>query len=98
MVEAFGVGRGRYYTLGDKYYKKVNNTTTTLVRKSDIDLSICEDLILNFLEKNGMITRADVVELLHLANSQAYRILKKMASAGKIKLVGSGAGAKYVLK
>lgn len=97
IVDAFGVGRGRYYTLGEKYYKKTNNTVA-YVRKNDIDSLRYEELILNFLDKNGIITRADVVELLHIANPQAYRILKKMASAGKIKLEGSGAGAKYVLK
>lgn len=57
-----------------------------------------EALILELLEKKKDVCRADVVELVHVTPSQAFRILKKMADKGKIQLVGKGAGAKYVLK
>ena len=43
----------------------------------------------------GEVTRADVVELLHVTPSQAYRILQKLKNVGKLSLDGKGAGAKY---
>lgn len=43
----------------------------------------------------GEVTRADVVKLLHVTPSQAYRILQKLKDAGQLSLNGKGAGAKY---
>ena len=46
-------------------------------------------------QTKGEVTRADVVELLHVAPSQAYRILQKLKDAGQLSLEGKGAGARY---
>lgn len=97
IVEAGGNGRGRYYMLSSKSYKRAKNTVA-YVRQKDIDPIRYEALILELLEKKKDVCRADVVELVHVTPSQAFRILKKMADKGKIQLVGKGAGAKYVLK
>lgn len=43
------------------------------------------------------LTRDNVVELLNVTPSQAYRLLKKMSDKGKIKLVGNGRSAYYEL-
>ena len=97
IVEAGGNGRGRYYMLSSKSYKRAKNTVA-YVRQKDIDPIRYESLILELLEKKKDVCRADVVELVHVTPSQAFRILKKMADKGKIQLVGKGARAKYVLK
>ena len=84
--------------LSDKieYYKKTKNTVA-YIRQKDIDPIRHEELVLELLKKKGDVKRADVVDLLHVTEPQAFRILKKMADANKIRLVGSGAGSKYVL-
>lgn len=46
-------------------------------------------------QTKGEVTRADVVELLHVTPSQAYRILQKLKDAGQLSLVRKGAGAMY---
>mgnify|MGYP004628458133 CR=1 FL=1 len=46
-------------------------------------------------QAKGEVTRADVVELLHVTPPQAYRILQKLKDVGKLSLKGKGAGAKY---
>ena len=97
IVEAGGNGRGRYYMLSSKSYKRAKNTVA-YVRQKDIDPIRYEALILELLEKKKDVCRADVVELVHVTPSQAFRILKKMADKGKIQLVGKGSGAKYILK
>lgn len=46
----------------------------------------------------GHISRADVVELLHVTPSQAFRLLQKLVKAERLALTGKGAGAKYIPK
>lgn len=97
IIETGGTGRGRYYMLSAKYYKRTGNTAA-YVRHKDIEPIRYEELILKLLETKGNVCRADVVELLHITAPQAYRLLKKLDTSGKIKKVGAGAGTKYVAK
>lgn len=48
-------------------------------------------------ETGGTVTRDNVVELLNVSPSQAYRLLKKLCDKGKIRLVGAGRAANYEL-
>lgn len=48
-------------------------------------------------EQNG-VTRADVMELLHIDANQAYYQLSKLVKAGKLKVVGRGRWAHYTGK
>lgn len=97
LVEAGGVGRGRYYMLGHKYYHSKNDMIS-YTRQRDIDSIRYDELILQLAKQQGYVKRADVVELLHITKSQAYRVLQHLADSGTLILVGKGAGAKYVLK
>ena len=54
-------------------------------------------MVMQYLKTNGDICRADVIDLLHVTPSQAYRILQKLADSGEIYKSGSGAGTKYLL-
>ena len=55
-----------------------------------------EELVLKLAnEQCGYVTRDNVSELLNISNSQAYRVLKKLADKGKLMLVGKGRTAKY---
>ena len=55
-----------------------------------------EELVLKLAnEQGGYVTRDNVSELLNISNSQAYRVLKKLADKGKLMLVGKGRTAKY---
>ena len=97
IVESGGNGRGRYYMLSSKYYKKAKNIAA-YVRQKDIDPIRYEELVMELLKKKGTVRRSDVVDLLHVTKSQAFRILKRLAENDKIVLDGKGAGSKYVLK
>ena len=66
------------------------------VRQTGIDAVKYEAWIMELIQKqNGKITRDNVVELLNVTPSQAYRLLKKMSDKGRIKLVGNGRSAYY---
>ena len=95
LVEAGGTGRGRYYMLGPKYYQEAKDMVA-YTRQKDIDPIRHNELILQLAEKQGFVKRANVVELLHITPSQAYRTLNKLVEAGRLSRFGSGAGAKYL--
>ena len=96
IVEAVGTGRGRYYMLSKKYYAYTNNMVA-YARQKDIDPIRYRELIMQFVKQQGYIKRADVVELLHVTQPQAYRLLNKLAGENVLKLDGKGAGSRYIL-
>ena len=57
------------------------------------------DKVMAFANKQqDSITREDVINLLNVESSQAYRILKKLVDQDKLVLVGKGKYAKYIIK
>ena len=64
-----------YCFLGVNIY---NQNTVGYARQTDIDKIRYDELILKLSREKGSITRADVSELLHIAPSQAYRLLTKL--------------------
>lgn len=95
LVEAVGNNRSRTYILSSKVYKEQGNIVG-YVRQKGIDIVKSEAWIMELAQKqNGRITRENVVELLNVTPSQAYRLLKKIAEKGKLHLVGSGRNAYY---
>lgn len=97
LVDASGNNKARFYILSSKVYKEKDNIVG-YVRQTGIDAVKYEAWIMELIQKQGgKITRDNVVELLNVTPSQAYRLLKKMSDKGRIKLVGSGRSAYYEL-
>ena len=94
MVEPGGTGRGRYYMLGQQYFQ-YKKDLIAYIRHKDIDAIRYEELILSLAKRQGYVKRADVVKLLHITPSQAYRLLAKLSDAEQLVPIGKGAGAKY---
>ena len=55
-------------------------------------------MILNMARSNEFISRADVMNLLHVKDSKAYGLLKKLAEEGLLIPVNKGRYAKYKIK
>jgi ATP-dependent DNA helicase RecG len=97
LVEAGGNNKSRFYMLSSKVYKEQDNIVG-YVRQTGIDAVKYEAWIMELLQKqDGKITRENVVELLNVTPSQAYRLLKRMSDKGRIMLVGTGRAAHYEL-
>lgn len=97
LVDASGNNKARFYILSSKVYKEQDNIVG-YVRQTGIDAVKYEAWIMELIQKQGgKITRDNVVELLNVTPSQAYRLLKKMSDKGWIKLVGTGRSAYYEL-
>ena len=95
LVEAIGNTNARTYILSSKVYREQDNMIC-YVRQTGIDLIKYEELIMKLASnQNGSVTRDNVVDLLGINPSQAYRVLKKLTEKGKLKLVGSGRAARY---
>lgn len=95
LVDATGNSKSRSYILSSKVYKAQDNMVG-YVRQTGIDSVKYEAWIMELVQKqNGLITRDNVVELLGVSPSQAYRLLKKLSDKGMLKLIGSGRSAYY---
>ena len=94
LVEAYGSGRGRNYILSSRIYAR-KGKKTGYVQQSDIDEARYLELIRKMAENNDFISRADVVQLLHVPDNKAYRLLKKLVEQGVLVAINKGHYAKY---
>lgn len=94
LIDAMGSGRGRAYVLSAKAYKD----PIQHVRQTDIDVVRYKELVITLARRKEYITRRDVIKLLHVSPSQAYRQLKKLVDEGILTLDGTTSAAKYTLK
>lgn len=97
LVEAYGVGRSRNYILAHNLFED-KSKSIGYVRLRDIDEVRYSELILNLARSNKFISRADVVNLLHVKDSKAYSLLKKLANEGYLIPINRGRYAKYRIK
>ncbi len=96
LVEASGNGKARAYILSAKVYKEQDNSIG-YVRQTDIDKLRYEELVLKLTRQQGYVKRDDVRTLLNVTDSQAYRVLRKLADNGRLFLKGKGRSARYEL-
>ena len=91
------MGKAREYILSAKVYRRIENAVG-YVRQSGIDSVKYPELIIKLAQnQNGYVTREDVVKLLNLSETQAYRTLATLKEQGVLVLEGTGRGAKYKL-
>ena len=68
------------------------------IKKWDTDKNCYTEPILNMARSNEFITRADIMNLLHIKESKAYGLLKKLADEGLLIPVNNGRYAKNKIK
>lgn len=97
LVEAIGNGQNRSYILSSKVYKQ-NNESAKYVRQTDIDAVRYPELILKLAkQKDGIITKEDVMDLLKMTSDQAYAQIKKLIADKKLRVNQKGKYANYKL-
>ena len=94
LVESFGNGKNRTYILSPKVYK-TKAGKIGYVRQVDIDETRYPELIINLAKNTDFLSRADVVQLLHVSPSKAYNLLKKLVKQGQLEPVNKGHYSKY---
>ena len=77
LVEAHGAARGRSYTLSASLYRNAGDKAA-YTRQAAFSALQNEQMILGYARQHGQIKRADVVDLCHLSEDQASRLLNKL--------------------
>ena len=94
LVEGYGAGRGRNYILSHELYQD-KEKTVGYVRQRDIDEARYPELIISMARNSDYISRADVVNLLHVKESKAYGLLRVLVEQGVLAPINKGRYAKY---
>lgn len=95
LVEAVGSSSSRSYMLSRKVYAR-SGKDVGFVLQTDIDKVRYPELIMKLAhQRDGIIKRKDVEELLHIPEKQAYRELAKLVKSGDLEMVGRGARSGY---
>ncbi len=97
LVEEIGRGAHRMVMLSRKTYQNAGKTKE-YARQKGIDQVRFPEMILQLAQnQNGVITKTDVVELLHITKAQAYTILQQLCESHQLELQGRGRYARYRL-
>ncbi len=97
LVEGKGRARSRVYMLSHGLYKRLN-METEYERRKGIDTIRHEQMILQYIEDNGSITRRKVAELCQIESRAAGYVLKKMVEKNPdLRREGAGRSVRYVL-
>lgn len=76
---------------------RAQGQATAYVRQAGYDKIQQEQMVLKYAQSNGRITRGDVMQLCRLGENQASYLLRRLTNEAKLRLVGRGRGAHYVL-
>ena len=94
LVEARGERKGRTYHLSADTYRRLGEKAA-YVRRRGFEPIQQEQMVLQYVEKHGRITRKEAAELCRIASSQAKRVLMRLAKSGHLTLHGRKRGAYY---
>ncbi|WP_132992666.1 DNA glycosylase AlkZ-like family protein [Gordonia zhaorongruii] len=96
ILEARGVGRSKKYHLTARFYDLAEDRNA-YVRVKGVDPLQQERMILDYVGAYGSITRSQAARLCQIAPVQARAVLKRLADAGRLTLIGQRRGARYIL-
>lgn len=87
LVEPHGAARGRSYTLSASLYRNAGDKAA-YTRQAAFSALQNEQMILSYARQHGQIKRADVVDLCHLTDDQATRLLNKLYKNSELQKRG----------
>ena len=94
MIDRQGVGRGSSYMLSAKLYARAGKKAE-YVRQAGFTSIQHENMVEQYIDAHGKITRGDVMDMCLLNGRQAYYILKKLVDKKKIVKHGGKTDAYY---
>ena len=96
IVEARGEGRGRAYHLSAAMYRVLGDRAG-YVRVRGFEPAQQEQMVLQYAQEHGQITRREAAELCKLSADQASRLLRRLVTEhSELRLEGERRGARYV--
>jgi ATP-dependent DNA helicase RecG len=97
LAEARGQKKARTWHLSAATYRRLGESAA-YVRQRGFEPLQQEQMVLQYVEKHGRITRREVAELCRLSKPQAYRLLERLVEKGSLTRQGQrGRGVHYTL-
>jgi len=94
MIEARGTGRGRTYILSAQVYRR-SGDRSRYVRQAGFDAIQQRQMVFQYLDHHGRISRSEAAELCRISLYQATRLLRKLVDEGEITRHGQKRGTYY---
>lgn len=94
LAEARGERKGRSWHLSAATYRRLGEKTA-YVHQRGFEPMQQEQMVLQYVEKHGRITRAEAAGLCKLSPDQAYRLLQRLTESGRMTRHGTKKGAWY---
>ncbi len=94
LVEGRGERKGRSYHLSSSVYRRLS-MESAYIRRHGFEPIQQKQMILQYVETHGRITRREAAELCRVAPDQAYRLLKQLQKEGKLIRRGRKKGTFY---
>ncbi len=95
LIEARGPARSREVTLSAAVYRRLGRAAE-YIHQTAFDEIQQEQMVLQYVSQHGHISRGEAAELCRLSRDQSSRLLRRLASAGKLRLQNAGRGARYL--
>jgi ATP-dependent DNA helicase RecG len=95
-IQARGEGKARSWHLSASVYR-VLDAPSGYVRVHGFEPLQQEQMILQYVQAHGQITRKQATELCGLSPDQANRVLRRLVAAGKLGQQGENKGRIYIL-
>ncbi len=97
LVETRGRGKGQSYLLSSATYRRLG-LESQYVRQRGFEPLQQEQLVLQYVEAHGRITRREVVELCKIGPAHATRLLRRLVKKGELAMHGQKRGTWYGLR
>lgn len=94
LVESRGERKGRTWHLAAAVYRRLGEPAA-YVRQRGFELLQQEQMVLQYVEKHGRITRREAAELCRIASHQARDLLGRLVARGELTMHGTKKGAFY---
>jgi len=96
LVDGRGRGKGRSWHLSAATYRRLGQEAA-YVRQRGFEPFQQEQMVLQYVETHGRITRREAAELCRIASHQARDLLARLVGRGELEMRGAKKGAFYVL-
>jgi ATP-dependent DNA helicase RecG len=96
LIEPHGIKKGRTYTLSAEIYRTLGQSAD-YIRQAGFDRIQQEQMVIQYTQKHGKITRKDVMNLCRLSEDQAGHLLRQLTAESKLILHGKSKGAFYTV-
>jgi ATP-dependent DNA helicase RecG len=94
LIEARGEGKGRSFHLSAATYRRLEKPDA-YVRQKGFDFLQQTQMVMQYIDVNGRITRKEAADLCRISPDQAYRLLKSLILKNKIRMHGTKRGSWY---